>query len=86
MLDWLKLGIGTAAGALVASSAVTLLAFTVWIPNAREDERQIARAASLQQSMDLIEQRSKTNAEIRNLDDAGLCRALGGMLVNGQCQ
>lgn len=86
LLDGFKLGLGAIVGALIAGSAITILANVSWIPDAKEEARQQERAASLQKAMQLIEQRSKTNAEIRNLDDAGLCRELGGMLVNNVCQ
>lgn len=60
----------------------------IWLPNARDEGREIERAATLKRSMELIEQRSKTNAEIRNLDDGALCRALGGKWVpeNNICE
>lgn len=43
------------------------------------DGRAIERAASLQRSLDLIHQRSRTNAEINALGRPGLCRELGGV-------
>lgn len=86
VIDWFKIGAGALAGAIVGSALVTLVAFSSWLPEAREEARQQERAAALQHAMDLIETRSKTNAEIRNLDDAGLCRELGGLLINGVCQ
>lgn len=39
------------------------------------------RSAALTRSIDLIRERSKTNAEINRLDAAGLCRELGGRWV-----
>lgn len=86
MLTYIKLGIGALAGAALAAAVVTLIATYSWIPSAKEETRQQERAAALQQAMDLIQQRSKTNAEIRNLDDGALCAELGGVLVNGACQ
>ncbi|PST27217.1 hypothetical protein C7U60_02735 [Mesorhizobium plurifarium] len=69
--------IGAIGGFLLFSAINALL----WLPEAREEGRELERAASLKRSMELIEQRSRTNAEINALDDAGLCAALGGRWV-----
>lgn len=82
IVDAIKLGIGAIAGAGLA----VLFCYLVIVPSAKDDARQEERAAQLQRSMDLIEKRSETNAEIRNLDDAELCRAIGGLYVNNECQ
>lgn len=86
LIDRIKIGAGALAGAALAAAIVSLIAQTSWIPEARKEARQQERSAALQHAMDLIEARSKTNAEIRNLDDAGLCHELGGVLINGVCQ
>lgn len=39
------------------------------------------RASALTRSIDLIRDRSKTNAQINRMDDAALCRELGGQWV-----
>ena len=82
MFDAIKLGLGAIVGAAVA----VLFCYLVIVPSAKNDARQEERAAQLQKSMDLIEKRSETNAEIRNLDDSALCAALGGVYVNNDCQ
>lgn len=46
---------------------------------AYQSGRTAERAAALQHSMDVIKERFNTNAEINALDDAGLCRAIGGV-------
>jgi hypothetical protein len=78
------------AGAVFGGLAVFLIMQAVnalWIiPGAKDAGREIERAAILKQAMENIEERSKTNAEIRNLDDAGLCRELGGVLEDGICR
>jgi hypothetical protein len=78
------------AGAVFGGLAVFLIMQAVnalWvIPAARDAGREIERAATLKRSMDIIEQRSRTNAEIRSLDDRGLCAALGGVLEDGECR
>lgn len=82
IVDAIKIGVGGVAGAGLA----VLFCYLVIVPSAKDDARQEERAAQLQKSMDLIEKRSETNAEIRNLDDAGLCVSLGGLYVNNECQ
>lgn len=73
--------VGGAAGLFIAF-AVFQFANTLWLlPAAREEGRAMERADALKKSMELIQKRSQTNAEIRNLDSAGLCVALGGRWV-----
>ncbi|WP_139811984.1 hypothetical protein [Ensifer aridi] len=69
--------IGGVGGFLLFSAVNALL----WLPGARDEGRAMERAAALKRSMEIIQQRSRTNAEIRSLDDAGLCAALGGRWV-----
>lgn len=86
LVDAAKLGVGAVVGGIIASALVMLVAFTSWIPDAKEEARQQERAAALKKSMELIEKRSETNAEIRNLDNSALCAALGGVYINNECQ
>ena len=45
------------------------------------------RRAALERSVDLLRERNATDETIRNMDDADLCRALGGRVSNdGTCQ
>ncbi|KQY27166.1 hypothetical protein [Rhizobium sp. Root482] len=69
-------------GGLLLAFAIFQLANTLWLlPAARDEGRALERADALNKSMELIQKRSQTNAEIRNLDSAGLCVALGGRWV-----
>lgn len=82
ILDAIKM-----AAAAVAAIALFSIVNSVWLlPAARDEGREMERAAALKKSMELIEQRSRTNAEIRDLDAPGLCSALGGVFADGQCQ
>lgn len=85
-LWWLRYAVGAVAGAIVAALVFIALNALLWLPAARDEGRELERAASLKRSMELIEQRSRTNAEIRNLDSSGLCRALGGVFKYGKCE
>jgi len=45
------------------------------------------RRAALERSVDLLRERNTTDETIRNMDDADLCRALGGRVSDdGTCQ
>lgn len=82
----LHLIVGAVFGAL-AAFLIMQATNALWvIPAAREAGREIERAAILKQAMKNIETRSKTNAEIRNLDDGALCRELGGLYEDGICR
>lgn len=88
MISRASLVVGAVFGAL-AMFLIMQAVNALWvIPSARDAGREMERAATLKRSMELIEQRSKTNAEIRNLDDDALCRALGGRWVpeNNICE
>lgn len=76
-------------GGLILAFTIFQLANTLWLlPAAREEGREMERASALTKSMELIKKRSETNAEIRSLDSAGLCAALGGRWVpeNNICE
>ncbi|WP_309084144.1 hypothetical protein [Chelativorans sp.] len=74
---WIKLG-----------AALAVLAGLAWSHTAAyragaNDERR----AALERSVDLLRERNSTDETIRNLDDAALCRALGGrMSDDGTCE
>lgn len=55
-------------------------------PAAVSEGREMERAAALKKAVELIQQRGKTNAEVRDLDSAGLCVALGGRFSDGVCE
>lgn len=58
------------------------------IPEAREEGRELERAAALERSMQIIRQRSTTDAEIGRMSDGDLCREIGGvwLSVERTCQ
>jgi hypothetical protein len=86
MLNRLHIFIGAVFGGLAVFLVMQAVNALWVIPAAKDAGREIERAAILKQAMENIEERSKTNAEIRNLDDAGLCLELGGVLENGICR
>lgn len=47
---------------------------------------QAERSAALQKSVEILRERSKTNEEVRTMDDAALCRQLGGVWNSGTCE
>lgn len=67
---------------LIAGAALALIAgLTFSHIKAYQAGAQGERAAALSRSIDLIKERGKTNAEVNRLDDAALCRELGGKWV-----
>lgn len=86
MISRLSLILGAAGGALSVFLIMQAVNALWIIPAARDAGREMERAAILQQAMKNIETRSKTNAEIRNLDDGALCRELGGLYEDGICR
>ncbi len=74
-------------GGLILALAIFQLVNTLWLlPAARSEGRELERADALKKSIELIQKRSKTNAEVRDLSAGGLCAALGGKFVDGVCQ
>lgn len=74
LLDWIQIGVGAAAGALVAGA----LFYTIGHWRGVDEGKALERTAALQRSMDLIKERNDTNAKVEMLDDPSLCSALGG--------
>lgn len=81
LINALKLGAGAILGGVVVYSYVQ--AFT--LPAAREAERQIIRAETLERAIDLYQQRSRTNADVQRLSDSDICIELGGLFRDGVC-
>lgn len=76
---WLKIG-------AVATVAALLALWSAYHLGARDGRRE-GREAALAQSVTILKQKAKTDAEIRDMSDADLCRALGGRLSDdGTCQ
>lgn len=48
--------------------------------------RAYERSAMLNRSVIILRERSKTDAAVSAMDDAGLCTALGGVFTDGSCQ
>lgn len=70
--------IAVAAGVALAS-AVGLY----WLGHSNGVQQ--GREAALERSVDILRERAKTDEQVRNLDDAGLCAALGGVWTEGGC-
>ena len=74
---WIRIGLGAAvAGALIGSHVMAYRA------GALSERRE-----ALERSIDLLRERNATDETIGNLDDVGLCAALGGRMSNtGTCE
>lgn len=79
-LNWDRL-LGALIGFMLSWAIIAGLNEFIWYPQAKEEGRQEERAAQLARTWEIIQQRSRTDAEINALDDAGLCAALGGRWV-----
>ena len=79
ILDYLKIGAGALMGALVAGA----IAYTVGHWRGVDEGKALAEAAAVQHSLEVIKERNDTNAKVNDLDDAGLCAALGGRWMPG---
>jgi hypothetical protein len=77
-IGWAKLGAVAVLGALVAAGPVYLYG------HARG--RAAERAAVLERSLDLLRERNATDDAVESMGDADLCRALGGVPVDGRCE
>ncbi|KQY17452.1 hypothetical protein ASE23_01990 [Rhizobium sp. Root73] len=84
MISRLSLAAGGVVGLIFGMLLFHLINIAVWRPAAVNEGREIERSAILKQAMRNIEQRGKTNAEIRVLDTGALCRELGGRWVPEQ--
>lgn len=63
------------------------LAFGAGYIKGRADMRATARAEAIKATMEQLQERNATDAEVNDLDAAGLCDALGGRwLPDGRCE
>jgi len=82
MLSFLTSSVGLRLAGIVG---VTLVA--AWAINAAyQAGRTAERTAILNRSVEILRERNHVDDEVRNLDDASLCDALGGVFANGSCQ
>lgn len=83
------MSLNTILGAVAGAAIVLLLGgiYDVAIddPAVRRAERALVQAEARQRALDLIEQRSKDNAEISTFDLQRFCRELGGRWVQSDC-
>lgn len=78
---------GAIAGAAVGGGLVFIAAIAWWLPDVRSEGRELERSAQLTRSMEIIKERTRTNAAVNSLSDADLCHELGGIwvLANKRC-
>jgi len=74
-----------AGAAMIGIVAAALIA--AWAINAAyQAGRTAERTAILNRSVEILRERNATDDQIRNMDDAALCAALGGVFTDGSCQ
>lgn len=86
MIDRLSLIGGALIGGFVVFLGFGVVNDLWLLPRAEEQGRALERADTLKRAIELVQKRSRTNADVSKLDDAGICRELGGVLTNGVCQ
>ncbi|MBD9372768.1 hypothetical protein IB238_09055 [Rhizobium sp. ARZ01] len=86
MFSRLTLAAGAVLGASAAAATFTVLNVLLWLPTARDEGRDLERADALKRSIEIIQQRSRTNAEVNALDARGICIDLGGEWVQDHCE
>lgn len=82
VLAWLLSPLGRMV--MIAAAVLTLLTASHW--KAYQAGVASERAAILSRSVEILRERAKTDETIHDLDDAALCRALGGSVSDdGAC-
>ena len=65
---------------LAMGGVVAVMLAATWVVTAAyQHGRQAERAATLSRSVEIMRQRSAVDDQIRTMDSAALCRALGGL-------
>lgn len=72
--------------AALAGLAAVLGLLTFSHVKAYQAGRTTERQAILTRSVEVLRERNATDDQIRSMDDAGLCAALGGVFEDGDCQ
>ncbi len=75
LLNWDRV-LGALIGFGLSWCILAALNQAIWLPNAREDERNKLAAEALRKTIELIQSREKTNVEISAGDAASLCSNL----------
>lgn len=71
---------------VLLSAAIIALAAGFGARGIYQAGREAERKAALERSIELIQERAKTNAKVEKLDDRSLCLALGGVFENAECR
>lgn len=74
--------LGRVLGALAVAFMLLSIAWIHGHQRGAASERQ----AILTRSVEVLRERTKVDDQIRNMDTAGLCAALGGVFEDGSCQ
>lgn len=72
--------------AYIAVAVAGLLAIGGAYLKGRSDGDMLAQAAARKQVVEQLTERNKINENVSRMSAADLCRQLGGVYVNGECQ
>jgi hypothetical protein len=78
--------LGAILGFMLAWVLYSVLNQTIWLPAEREAGREEVRTETLKRAVELVQERSRTNANVRKLDNRSLCIELGGLYEDGVCR
>ncbi len=78
-------GFNTLTIVAVASSAI-IIVFLSFGFYAYKTGQSTERAATVQNSLESLRERAKTDDRIKAMPDSDLCASIGGMWKNGTCQ
>lgn len=85
LLNWDRV-LGALLGGGIAWCVLMVLNQVIWLPNAEEKGRQEVRAEIIERAVELVQERSRNNAEVQKLDDRSACLELGGVFRDGICR
>lgn len=86
MISRLNLAAGGLLGGLVVFLIMQAVNALWLLPAAKEAGRDEERTAAIARSMEIIKERTRTNAQVNALTDSQLCAELGGLFENGECR
>ena len=82
MIAILASPLGRVLGALAVAASLMGLSWFHGYQRGAASERQ----AILTRSVEVLRERNATDEKVRDMDDAGLCAALGGVFEDGSCE
>lgn len=74
------------AGAAMVAIIAAMLLLTFSHRFAYQSGRQVEREALLTRSVEILRERNRVDEQVKDMDAAALCAALGGVFADSSCQ